>query len=306
MQPRPTEAGQETQPTVERRRFLRATGAVTAGTVGVVTVSSAGSAKSSGECDGSYSSVPRITSYGHFETSWFSSPSLTDGNTETNVDFAGEAIPGVDAAAPAELLVHVHGWRNDDNTGACRIARTAGVYADEGYDHPVTGLTWDADTGWFSGTEIAERNGAKLAAFVSSYASDNPGTTIRLSCHSLGARVVLEALYALDEDGHHDVVTSASIMGGSADATDVSLDGRYGESIERAAGHVDNFWMADDQILTYLYTLGEWSSAVGATGVDGPAPSNYTDHDVSYVPDHFSHYEEDGCIGDIVETFDQA
>ncbi|WP_235920789.1 alpha/beta hydrolase [Natronorubrum halalkaliphilum] len=185
-------------------------------------------------------SYPRVTTRGHFETTWYGSVVLTDGNTPSTFEFEGDEIPGVHTDPVDELLVHAHSWNNDFEGGVCSVEETGTTFAAEGYDYPVVGYTWDADFGWYSATEITEQNGSKPASFVSEYAEANPSVAVRLCCHSLGARVVLSALESLAEWGRTGVGESTTLLGGAADAATVSMGGRYGSSIEAATGRLDN------------------------------------------------------------------
>jgi hypothetical protein len=277
-----------------RRGFLRGAAVATAGALGV-----AGAGTAAAES----ATFPRVSTRGHFDVTWYGSVYLKDGYGAYEYDTVG-SIPGVDTAAPDELLVHVHGWRNESNEAVDGFRTAREAYRANGYDHPVIGFTWDSDSsvfGWWDSTEIAEENGKKLAQFVYDYASANPNTTIRLVCHSLGARVQLSAVEVLAEANVTDAVDSISLLGGAADDDAVSMGGAYGADIEAAVGQADNFWMDDDDVLDWAYTVGEFDSAVGEEGCEGTPPSNYQDHNVEYVPDHFSYDEPgEGCIGDVV------
>ncbi|WP_247001299.1 alpha/beta hydrolase [Halosolutus gelatinilyticus] len=287
---------------VSRRAVLRTSGTAIAGAGALLAGSSpvaAGDKK--GGCDDPPWSFPRVTTRDHFETS--NGVQLTDGNDEYNYEYAGDGIPGVHDPAPAELLVFVHGWNNDDEGAVCTFGDAAGTFSSEGYYNPVVGFSWDADHGWYDATEIAERNGAKLAYFTYSYKSSNPDVRVRYVAHSLGARVALMALKNLNHWDRPDDVTSVSILGGAADDDSVAMEGTYGEDISEAAGHVDNYWMGDDDVLNWAYGFAEWGEAVGNDGCDGTAPWNYTDYDVGYVPDHGSYYQDDGCVHEVVANF---
>lgn len=289
--------------TVDRRRLLRGLAGAGAATGGLLATTGSASAGKKGGCDDPPWAFPRVTTRGHFDTTWYGSVYLTDGNTGTNYEYAGDGIPGVHTAAGNELLVFVHGWNNDAEGGVCTFGEAAGTFATAGYDEPVVGFSWDADFGWYNATEIAERNGAKLAAFTHAYKAANPGVTVRYVAHSLGARVALAAVEALSQWGHRDDLASVALLGGAADDESVSMEGAYGADIEAAVGRLDNFWMDDDAVLDWAYGAVEWGDAVGNDGCDGTPPSNYTDHYVGYVPSHFDYYKADGCIPDVVGTF---
>jgi pimeloyl-ACP methyl ester carboxylesterase len=248
---------------------------------------------------------PHVSTRGHFEISW-GDVDLTDGNTRWNYETKG-SIPGVDTAAPDELLLEVHGWRNDESDAESgHYTMTESLQAN-GYDHPVVSYSWDSDTSytqWWAATEIAERNGLKLANFLYGYQRATPGTSIRLVAHSLGARVVLRAVEVLNRNDLTDVVTSLSLLGGAADNDSVAVDGAYGGDVAAATGQTDNFWKSDDDVLNWAYSTAEFDSAVGEEGCEGTPPDNYQDHNVDYVPDHFSYDERgDGCIPEVVAQF---
>ena len=287
-------AGQTT-----RRAFLG--GAATTG----LAVLGTGTVAAGGKGDGGKSApsdFPRVTTRGHFEENWYGGVDLTDGHTEYDYDLAGD-FSGVFGGD--ELLVFCHGWLNDDQGGLDTCYTGVTNLELLGYSSPGIGYLWDSDTGaldWGDGTEIAERNGPKLANFLADLDSSYPETDVRLVAHSLGARVVLRALEVLN--GSEVGVESVSLLGGAADNDAVSTEGRYGADIESVATRCDNFWKSDDGVLNNLYTTAEWDSAVGEEGCEGPAPANYTDVNVDYVPDHYSYYyEDDGCLPAVYSRF---
>ena len=243
---------------------------------------------------------PVVTTRDHFEVTWYGSVSLADGHTETVYDVDGDW-----PSAGAELTLFVHGWLNDGESGR-DSAHTAEVALREAdYDDPVVGYVWDADEYvWWTATEIAERNGAKLANFTTDYLADHPDASVRYVAHSLGARVVLRALATLHEWGRADAVESVSLLGGAADDDAVAADGEYGDDVEYAAGAVHNYWKDDDAVLQWAYSLAEADAAVGEEGCEGTTPANYEDHNVDDVPDHFSYPEPgEGCVDDVVADF---
>ena len=279
---------------MDRRTFL---GRVVTGT-GALAVGSASAA--------AQSSSGIVSTRDHFDITWYGSIRRTSGTTPTNYDVEG-AVPGLDGSTPGELVVFVHGWRNDSADAEETFAEATAALDDEGYDRPVVGYSWDSDTSyarWWSAVEIAERNGPKLARFTRDLAAASPGTTVRYVAHSLGATVVLEGLKSLASAGETGAVESVSLLGGAADNDAVAVDGEFGDAIESAAGRLDNFWKSDDRVLDWAYATAEFDSAVGEEGCEGTPPANYTDVNVDYVPDHSSYYERDeGCIPAVVERW---
>lgn len=290
-----SEAPTGTDSTANRRQFLRGSVAAVAGLLGTTAASSAAAADTG--------TFPRVSTRGHYDITWYGVPYLKDGYTQWEYDVVGD-VPGIGSAAPEELLIHIHGWRNesDEAVDGFRTAREA--YRANGYEHPVIGFSWDSDSdlfGWWDATDIAEANGKKLAKFIYDYREANPNTRMRLVCHSLGARVQLRSIEVLSRSDVTNYVDSISILGGAADDDAVATDDRYGPHIANAVGQADNYWKDEDAVLNWAYTTAEWDSAVGEEGCEGTQPANYEDHNVDYVPDHFSYDEPgEGCIGDVV------
>lgn len=288
-------------PFASRRRFLAGAAGAVAGVAGLSGTASAFEGDD-GDIEGA-ADYPRATTRGHFDISWWYGDYLTDGHTAFDYDTAG-TVPGLDGTSPDEVVVAVHGWRVEPDEAPDHFATVETSLGRNGYDHPVVGFSWDSDTDlddWWPATDIAERNGPKLAHFTADYAAENPGTTIRYTGHSLGARVVLEAIKALNSWGLRDVVSSATLLGGAADNDSVAVDGEYGDDIGAAVGQFDNFWKSDDDVLNWAYSTAEFDGAVGEEGADGAPPGNYEDHNVDFVPDHFSYHEPgDGCVPQVV------
>jgi len=249
---------------------------------------------------------PHVSTRGHFDIAWYGSVYRTDGHTQLDYETEG-SIPGVDEPAGDELLVHAHGWQNDPDDALESFDAIRRALRGNDYDAPVVGFSWDSDTlytRWWKATEIAERNGPKLANFLYQYAQANPDVTVRLVCHSLGARVALRAVEVLNENDLTDVVESLTLLGGAANDESVSANGQYGPDIEAATGQTDNFWMDDDAVLDWAYSTAEWDGAVGEEGCEGTQPENYEDHDVGYVPSHGDYFRPgDGCIPAVVDEF---
>jgi pimeloyl-ACP methyl ester carboxylesterase len=248
---------------------------------------------------------PRATTRGHFDINWLYQEELTDGHTKWDYGTVGD-IPGYGSANPEEVVISVHGWlvALDDAPDHFETVKTS--LRNNGYTHPVIGFSYDSDTRvdqWWPATDVAERNGAKLANFITDYRA-RTGADVRLIGHSLGGRVVPATIKALDSLGYRDYVASATLLGGAADNDSVAVDGEYGPAIANVVREFDNFWKSDDDVLNWAYSTGEFDSAVGEEGCEGTPPANYEDHNVDYVPDHFSYHEPDnGCMADVVGEF---
>jgi len=274
-----------------RREFLGTAATVAAGGAAASVLSGTAAA----------AEVPYVTTRGHFEIEggWFTSDVvLTDGHSQYDYQENGSIPSG------GELTVWVHGWRNDLETARSNFRNGESVLADNGYDGAVAGYTYDADTSlteWWSAYEIAQRNGPKLAAFVSD--SVESGTTVRLVGHSLGAKVIMAGVEALSDAGYSNSVESVSLLGGAVVDDECSVGGRYGPAAADAARQVDNFWMDGDRVLDWAFGLAEGDGAVGESGVEGQPPENWEDHEVDV--DGHSGYDEpgSGCMDQVVAEF---
>ena len=294
-----------------RRDVLRLTAAGIAGTgvLGAAQPVSAGD-KGADNADAP-SDFPKVSTRDHFDDD----ANLINGETEWSYDVEG-SWP---FWAEEELTLFVHGFRSDDSQDEdidagyeCRLA-----LEDAGYTGSTAVFSWDADKGdsldigWADAKDIAERNGRKLANFCQWYHNEY-GVGVRLIAHSLGARVVLFALRSLDDDyGEANLLRSVTLLGGAVANDSVSMDAglfddEFGDHIEFATQQLDNFHSYDDGILENVFYPREAERAAGEVGVEGTAPANYQDHDVTATigDAHRNYYkEEEGIVPQVVAEF---
>jgi hypothetical protein len=293
------------QSTTSRRQFLRATATTVVGATGVAAASGTAVAGASAENAEAPADFPRVTTRDHFDDD----ANLSNGETASSYQQDGDW-----SSIGSELTLFVHGWNsdasNDDDIDTTYEASLA--LDNNGYGGDVAVYSWDSDKGdswdlgWSDANSIAEKNGQKLANYI----TDRDGD-VRLLSHSLGARVTVFALESLREDfGASDALESVTLIGGAVENDDVSLDAgwfddEYGQSIEYGTRQFDNFWNDGDGILNNVYQTREFDTAVGADGIEGPAPNNYTDVNVSDTVDaHGDYYKRDvGCVDQIVYQF---
>ncbi|MFB6283138.1 MAG: alpha/beta hydrolase [Halobacteria archaeon] len=273
---------------------------------------------------------PRVTTEGHYElvrrkNAWrllsgddllpvslmgvLQKPRLAPGVDRLDYGTVGN-VPGTESNGinDDEILVFVHGWLADHEATMGRFSLMRHTLRSAGYTSPVVGFSWDTDhrpLEWKSGNHVAEKNGAKLAQFISDFNRSNPDTDIRLLSNSLGATVVLEAIEVLLNSGKESAVRSLSILGGGAPSKSVSRDGRYHSAIQDVVEKdVRNYWISHDDTLNRLYKNVEFEPALGGRGALGETPESYRDVRVDYVPDHFSYYRKDkGCVEEVVKDF---
>jgi hypothetical protein len=286
---------------VTRRRYLRTVGTGTAAAVGLGTAAT-GTATALAD-----SYAGRITTRGHFIAQLFLGVELTDGNTRTNYGTSA-TIPGLtDDASPSELVVFVHRYDKGLEAALESLRGFNDALRSAGYDEALIGYDWDADDGrWGQTVTIADRNADKLGTFVRDYQDARPDTDVRLVAHGGGAKTVAECLEFFMDRGYDTSVTSVDFLGGAIDNDSVATDGQYGQAIADHCDTCRNYYKTDDEFLGWTYAWKEWDKAVGDTGVEGEAPDNYEEYDVTDdVSDHDSFpLPDDGCVSTVVDNWE--
>ena len=229
--------------------------------------------------------VPVVSTRDHFTDPAIDEPSLTSGHTAT--DYTSTFNP---TGWPEELVIYVHGFANDEAGAkdAFSTARTA--LRSNGYQHPVVGFSWDSDTGvgdFDDAAAIATLNGAKLAQFVIDQQMEHPEMKVRIIGHSLGTRVILNALRALDTNEKWAQmgakVRSVHVVGAAVDNEEVDSN-NFGPEIGRQTDEFHNLHSTEDDVLENGYPLVQGDNALGENGADfsdGTKPANYTETDVT-------------------------
>ncbi|MCU4740862.1 alpha/beta hydrolase [Halobacteria archaeon AArc-m2/3/4] len=201
----------------------------------------------------------------------------SDDSNVTVVDVreaADPTLPVVD-----EVLVFVHGWFGSSG-GPDQAADLAGILATGGYEADETvAFVYDASNPDVNAImDDAAAAGATLAGILRTAIDEGVGS-IRLVGHSLGGRVVLEALSVL-EGGY--VVDTVAPMGIAADGSTVTEGGQWYDGIAENATAVRNYYSGNDDVVGPDFG-GAGDTALGAEGTpDSTAtPATYTDVDVT-------------------------
>lgn len=104
-----------------------------------------------------------------------------------------------------------------------------------GSENVIAGYSWESDTaidkdghGWNTAKLIAKQNGKNLATFISHYKNSCADTELRIIAHSLGGRVVLEAIDNLDKNSSWNdqqlKILSVDLLGAAVDDEEVSTN----------------------------------------------------------------------------------
>ncbi|SDQ20508.1 alpha/beta hydrolase [Natronobacterium texcoconense] len=283
---------EENSSRVSRRHLLGSVAGASVGVAGLGAATDSASAAGFTGCD-----------------DWLDAPAeypeidLTSSNpTASNVD----ALEDED-----EFAVYVHGWLGLE-TSTDQAYTLEQALEDEAYDAPVVAASWEADTlNYWRAEGRTETAGRRLASWLSTVA-DTEDATIRLVGHSLGGRVCLETLLALEDTA----VESVALLGTAADDDSVCTDGRYAYGIATSGADVYNYHSGDDDSVCYGYDVQSLSSGLGCGGADctgslftddqGTTPEEYTDVDVTdTVDDHCDYAKPDvGCVPRVVDDFE--
>jgi len=219
---------------------------------------------------------------------------LTPGHTRYDYAAVGN-IPGMSPAPeiPEDIVIIIHGFNNPPEKALYMIALAQKTLEYNGFDGAVIGFSWDADTqydpisatGFHSGSRNTVANGPKLARFIIDYKERTNGARVHIMGYSLGARLALEVVKALDEDpafaDTHWKVDSVHLAGAAVDNEEVEVGKRYGEAIERRAGILVNYYSHKDNILGALFPIKEYDRALGETDIEHreKKPFNYLSMD---------------------------
>lgn len=272
------------------------------------------------------SKIPLISTVGDFN---HTNGKLIPGHSP--IEYNASNIPGLqinNCPSQNEIAIYIHGFLVNGKTlgseNATEIFDRARLSLyNTGYNIPLIGFNWDSDItnnkAWEVAKDVAKSNGLKLAQFVLDFKKDCPETDIRLIAHSLGSRIVLSSLDALNKNqewnNENFTIAYVHLLGASVDNEEVSKDpwdivkdptnyegykninifamedpitlkgvkSAFGEAIEDEVRNFSNLYSSKDDSLEWFYPMTEGNdTALGQTGAQYgiSLPTNYNEKDV--------------------------
>lgn len=259
--------------------------------------------------------IPRITTRGSYD--------LTDGSPlypRVSYRLYPRRYFEDHARGAPEMIIVVHGLRNDDRGAAQKVVIARDMLRRLGrrrHARSVTvGFSYDSNTrgahtrlhrhrSHMAGRRIAESNGRHLAEFLMDFKRDprNRATKVRLLGHSLGSEVIYHAITRLAgptpsprRRAARGIIESVHLFGSSL-PSNVQDDARARGAINRVVrGRLVNYYAPTDDVLADADSdvLVAESGPLGLRGVPRGArrASRYAQHRVRPANHRFASYAD--------------
>ena len=256
-----------------------------------------------------------LSTRGFFDTETGERTALGERSSQAHADFRLDTDN-----CPEELDVYVHGIWATSQAAINQYDRVvdSALGLSNNYLIPMVLFSWDSDTafdidgdGWHTAKGIADENGPLLANSILGLKNDCPQLGVRIIAHSLGTRVIFNALASLDTNqewnSNNFKIASIHLMGAAVDNEEVSKRASdtgdstyddsevYGGAIERQVIKTYNLFNPEDNILQpgrspySYYPVYENDNALGNNGAQPriSLPANYTDRNVqNQIPEN--------------------
>ena len=238
--------------------------------------------------------IPRISTRGYYD--------LTYGKTiKKNSYFFYPKKDFKKFIGSAELVIMIHGLRNDKAGAIAKVMLAKNRLSHLGYHYPVIGFSYDSNTtgahlskhvkrALSAGQVIAKKNGRNLAIFIEDFKSASPKTKIRLMGHSLGSQVILSTVENLAKKSNAGIIESVHFFGASI-TSDVPSSKKYGPLLEKIIrGKILNYFSPTDEVLNWANKEKFVKGPLGLRGSIGKTISKYHQKQVSPKNHRFASY----------------
>ena len=239
--------------------------------------------------------IPRITTRGYYD--------LSNGKKLKTKSYFLYPQKSFDRLyGKKELVIMIHGLRNDKASAVTKFAFAKRRLKKLGYPHPVIGFSYDSNTKGAHlkktelkalrvGQKIAKQNGTNLSKFIVDFKQKSPQTKIRLMGHSLGAEVILSTLQKLAaRSQNRDIVESVYFFGASLQSN-VANPQKYGRIFQKTVRNkIKNFYSPTDEVLKQSHEEGLVRNPLGFLGATGKTISKFTQKRVNPKNHRFVSY----------------
>lgn len=239
--------------------------------------------------------IPRISTRGYYD--------LKHGKTiKKNLYFLYPKKDFQKFIGSKELVIMIHGLRNDNSGAIAKIILAKNRLSQLGYSFPVTGFSYDSNTtgahllkhakrALSVGQIIAKKNGRNLAMFIEDFKSSSPETKIRLMGHSLGSQVILSTVeYLAKKSQNNKIIESVHFFGASI-TNDVPSSKKYGKLLDKIIkGKIMNYFSPTDEVLNWANNEKFVRGPLGLNGSVGKTISKYHQKSVKPKNHRFASY----------------
>jgi hypothetical protein len=195
-------------------------------------------------------------------------------------------------SCPPEIVIFVHGWGVSPGGASEQLDRVKMSLEKSNYSTTLIGFNWGSNIDWVPAKELTKDQGEKLSKFVSDYKDtcknkQDIKSDVRLLGHSMGARVILNALDELHNssqwNNNNFTISSVTLVGAAVDDEEVSTDpvdiitdptnadsekASFGNAIQNETTTFYNLYDPEDKALgrIILYPHYENDNALGLNG----------------------------------------
>jgi len=180
-----------------------------------------------------------------------------------------------------ELVIVIHGLRNDNKGAIQKIVIAKRRLKQLGYVHPVIGFSYDSNTksahlkksalkALLVGQKIAKQNGYNLSQFIINFKKKNPNTKIRLIGHSLGTDVILSTIKKLATSSKNNNIIESVYFFGSSLENNFAQSNKSGKILQKIIKNkILNYYCPTDEVLKQSYQDGIIRQPLGYLGSSG-------------------------------------
>jgi esterase/lipase superfamily enzyme len=186
-----------------------------------------------------------------------------------------------------ELVIMIHGLRNDKNGAIEKIILAKNRLKKLGYVYPVIGFSYDSNTKGAHlkksevralrvGKKIAKQNGYNLSQFIIDFKEKNPNTKIRLIGHSLGTEVILSTIKKLATSSKNYNILESVYFFGSSIENNFAQSNKSGKILQKIVKNkILNYYCPTDEVLKQSHQDRTIINPLGYLGSSGKTAKKF-------------------------------